>query len=85
MTGTRLQCAERVRVAGLKPVVVEAAEELGYFFLELLFFVLDVGDDVAEDVERSYSGVAGAGDGLHGGDEELVDAKAGFERCEGKH
>ena len=27
------------------------AEELGYFFLELLFFVLDVGDDVAEDVE----------------------------------
>jgi len=61
------------------------AEELGYFFLELLFFVLDVGDDVAEDVERSYSGVAGSGDGLHGGDEELVDAKAGFERCEGKH
>ncbi len=60
------------------------AEELGDFLLEFLFFVLDVGDDVAEDVERSYSGIAGAGDGLQGGDEEFVDAEAGFERSEGK-
>ncbi len=60
------------------------AEELGDLFLELLFFVLDVGDDVAEDVERGDAGIAGAGDGLQGGDEELVDAEAGFERREGE-
>jgi len=36
---------------GLKAGDGSGAEELGYFFLELLFFVLDVGDDVAEDVE----------------------------------
>jgi hypothetical protein len=54
------------------------AEELGDLFLELLFFVLDVGDDVAEDVERGYAGVACAADSLHGGDEEFFDAEAGF-------
>jgi len=54
------------------------AEELGDFFLELLFFILDVGDHVAENVERGYARIAGAGDGLHGGNEEFFDAETGF-------
>ncbi len=45
---------------GLEAGVGCGAEELGYFFLELLFFVLDVGDDVAEDVEGGYARIAGA-------------------------
>ena len=34
----------------------ECAKELSDFFLQLLFFVLDEGDDVAEDVERGDAG-----------------------------
>ncbi len=69
-----------VEQAGTLLCRLTAAEQLADFFLQLFFFVLDERDDVAEDVERSDAGIARAGDGLHGGDEELLDAEALFER-----
>ena len=73
-------------VCGLEAggVIEDGAEELANLFLELLLFVLDEGDDVAEDVEGGYAGIAGAGDSLHGGDEQLLDAEALMERREGE-
>ncbi len=66
-------------------IPLECAEQLAYFFLQLLFFVLDERDDVAEDVERGDAGIACAGDGLHGADEELLDAELLVQRLEGEH
>ena len=71
-------------VEGVDAAAGESAKKLDNFFLELFFFVLDEGDDVAEDVEGGDAGVACAGDGLEGGDEEAFDAEAGLERGEGE-
>ena len=61
---------------------LELAEELAGLFFHLLFFILDEGHDVAEDVQRSDARVARAADGLHGGDEDRLDAKSLVERSE---
>ena len=45
---------------------LEFAEEFAGLFLHLLFFVLDEGHDVAEDVHGGDAGIARAADGLHG-------------------
>ena len=76
-TATRLQWAESLAGSELDAVVAgEGAEELAaLLFLELFFFALDKGDDVAEDVERGDAGVAGAADRLHRGDEEAFYAE----------
>ena len=66
-------------------VAIEMAEELERLGFHLLFFAADVGDDVAEDVHRRYAGIARAGDGLHGGDKDLLDAEALFEGLEGQN
>ena len=50
----------------------------------LLFFALDVGDDVAQDVEGGHAGVACSADGLHGGDEDALNAEAIGQRLEGE-
>src|ERR1035438_7774514 len=43
----------------------ERSEQLLRLLFHLLFFVLDVGDDVAEDVEGRNSRISGATNGLH--------------------
>src|ERR1035438_6493050 len=43
----------------------ERAKQLLRLLFHLLFFVLDVGDDVAEDVEGRDSWISGAAHGLH--------------------
>ncbi len=63
-------------------MAVEVAEQFERLGFHLFFFAADVGDDVAEDVHRGHAGIAGAADGLHGGDEDLLDAEAFFERLE---
>ncbi len=45
---------------------LEFAEEFAGLFLHLLFFVLDEGHDVAQDVQRGDAGIARAADRLHG-------------------
>ena len=72
---------------GLVNVVLrKSAEQLGDFFLQLFFFVLDEGDDVAKDVKRRDARVARAGNRLHGGDENAFDAEGMFDgrESEGK-
>jgi 3,4-dihydroxy-2-butanone 4-phosphate synthase len=59
-TATRLQWALMRAARGTICLAVQAAEQLQRLFLHLLFFVLDEGDDVAEDVHRSDAGIAGA-------------------------
>ena len=62
----------------------EIAEDLLRLRLHLFFFAADEGDDVAHDVHGGDTGVPGAGDGLHGGDDHLGDAEL-FERAERHH
>ena len=69
--------------SGVTGVAFELAEQLERLRLHLFFFVADVGDDVAEDVHGGHAGIAGAADGLHGGDKDLLDAEALFDGLEG--
>ncbi len=84
-TATRLQWALSFMSSSSMVLPLRWPSSLADLFLQLLFFVLDVGDDVAEDVERGDAGVARAGDGLHGADEEALDAEVFFERLEGEY
>lgn len=52
---------------------VDLAENLLGFGFELVFLARDEGDDVVDDVHAADTGVAGARDGLHGDDRDLVD------------
>src|SRR5579862_256042 len=61
-------------------MLFEPAEQLERLGLHLFFFALDVGDHVAQDVHRRHAGIACAGDGLHGGHEDLLDPEAFFNR-----
>src|SRR5215471_10038325 len=49
-----------------------AAEDLDDLALQLFSLFRDVGDDVAEDVERGHAGITRAGDRLHRRDEALL-------------
>ena len=88
-TIARRRYAERLagaHVERLDAVVAvdEVTEYLEYFPLHFFFFAGDVGNDVVEDVEGGYAGVACARDGLHGGDDARLDrAKRFFEGAEG--
>src|ERR1035437_1621776 len=64
-------------------VAFKTAEKLEGFGLHLFFFAANVGHDVDQDVHGGYAGVAGAGDGLHGGHEDLFDAEALLDGLEG--
>ena len=62
----------------------QRAEDLARLGLDLLFLAAaDVRDDVVEDRVRRHARVAGAGDGLHRRDVELVDAEAALDRRDG--
>ena len=64
--------------------VGDAAEDFERFPFYFFFLALDVGDDVVEDVEGGNAGVACAGDGLEGGDDDGFDgAEGSFEGGEG--
>jgi hypothetical protein len=65
------------------PTWRDTAHDLGRLPLDLLLLSPDEGDDVVEDVHGGDTGVAAAGDGLEGGDEDFVDRSKGvFERFE---
>ena len=68
---------------GVDSMAFELAQQLEHLLFHFLFFVADVGNDVVEDVHRGYAGIAGAADGLHGGDEDLLDSEAIFDGLEG--
>ena len=51
----------------------ELAEQFLGLLFHLFFFIADVGDHVAEDVERGHAGISRAAHGLHG------DGHHGFE------
>src|ERR1035437_6268176 len=53
----------------------EASEHLLHLALDLRLFIADIGDDVAEDVERGNAGIARAGDRLHRGDEHRLQSE----------
>lgn len=63
---------------------VDSTEDLARFPFHLLFFAAaDVGHDVVENIERGYTWVAGARDGLEGSDVNGVDGTEGvFESFE---
>ncbi len=69
--------AVRADVGGqrLDAIAAEFAQDLLRLLLHLLFFAADEGDHVADDVHRGHAGVAGAGDGLHGGGDDAGDAE----------
>ncbi len=56
---------------------------LGFGF-QFVFFALDVGDDVVDDVEAGDSGVSCAAESLHGGDIDAVDAEGAVDGGEGE-
>src|SRR5687768_7818166 len=60
------------------------AEELLHLLLELGLFIRNVGNDVPENVEGCYPGIAGAGYRLHRHQEEFLDTEALLERREGE-
>ena len=64
-------------------VVIDPPEDLAGLPLDLLFLAADVGDDVVEHVHGGDAGIAAAGDGLEGGDDDGRDgAKRILERPE---
>src|ERR1019366_4883285 len=78
--------AVRAHLGGQRSDVVarEIAQDLLRFHLHLLFFAADEGDHVAHDVHAGDARVSRAGDGLHGGDDYLVDAEL-LERAKRHH
>src|ERR1035441_1464940 len=50
---------------GTDAAAFERSEQLLRLLFHLLFFVLDVGDDVAQDVERRNAWVSSSANGLH--------------------
>src|ERR1043165_1051899 len=65
-------------------LAVPRAEDLARLDLDLLFLAADVRNDVVEDGQRRDAVPAGAGDGLHGGDVQLLDAPLAFDRRDGE-
>ena len=55
-TGTRLQCALTVASSGSTRLPLQRAQQLQRLGFELFFFVLDIGNDIAQDVERGTPG-----------------------------
>src|SRR5205814_7565404 len=66
----------------LFPYTTLFRSDLARLDLHLLLFAADVRDHVSQDVERRHSGVAGAGDRLQRGDEDLFDPERAVERAE---
>ena len=66
--------AVRAHLGGqrLDVVAAEFAQDLLRLLLHLLFFAADEGNHVAHDVHGGHAGIAGAGDGLHGGGDRLA-------------
>src|ERR1039458_4572424 len=67
------------------PLVGQFTEKFAGLLLHLFFFLGDVGNDVAENVERSYSRITCAADGLHGGNEQGLDAEFLMQRRQRHH
>jgi len=64
-------------------MTLQPSQELQGLGFHLFFFAADVGDDIAQNIHRWHAGVACAGNGLHGGDKDLLYAEAlldGLER-----
>ena len=55
---------------------LEFAEKFAGLFLHLLFFILDEGHDVAEDVQGGNAGIARAADRLHGYDKDGLNTES---------
>ena len=62
-----------------------APQQFARLLFHLFFFLGDVGDDVAENVERGHAGIARAADRLHGHDHHLLQAEALFQRRQRHH
>ena len=61
---------------------VELAQKFLRFLLHLFLFVFDERDDVAEDVERGYTGISRTADGLHRDGHHGFEAKPLMDRRE---
>jgi len=59
---------------------LELAEKLACFLLHLFLFVLDVGNDVAENVQGGDAGITRAADGLHGDGKDGFNAESFLQR-----
>ncbi len=70
---------------GTNRSAIERAEQLHRLGLHLFLFIADEGDNIAQDVERWHARIARSADGLHGADEDAVDAEAIGERLEREH
>src|ERR1039458_785110 len=68
---------------GLDVIAIQPSEEFARLLFHLLLLLGDVGNDIAEDVERSYSRVSSAADGLHRSHEDRLDAELLMQRCKG--
>src|ERR1019366_8494820 len=66
----------------LHSVAGQFTEKFAGLLLHLFFFLGNVGNDIAENVEGSHSGIACAADGLHGSNEQGLDAKFLMQRSQ---
>src|SRR2546428_1710328 len=74
--------AAKTKVRGLDDTLAEAAQDLAALDLHPLFLVWNIGDDVVQDIHAQDATVAAStGHSLHGGHEDLFEAKAVHERA----
>src|SRR5262249_4411446 len=66
--------------AGLHLYAVQLAEKLSGFGFKLLFFLRDVRNHIAENIERGHARVPRATDRLHRADEDVVETEAECQR-----
>ena len=67
------------------PVSAQLAQQFQRLSFEFFFLALDVGDDIAQDVERGDPRITGAADGLHGAHKYALQAKAIGQRLQRQH